>query len=74
MNNLRKLRRSKDVSQYELARATGVSQPLISLIEQGFWQPNGEMKRKIARALGFQVREIFPSDNGEARRSRRVIA
>ena len=60
MNNLRSLRRLKDKTQYELWRKTGIPQSSLSLIEREFMEPNKAMKKKISRALGCTVEEVFP--------------
>jgi len=63
MGDMRRIRREKEINQYELARAAGISQAMVSLIERGFRDPNTGVKRKIARALRCQVNELFPANN-----------
>ena len=62
-NNLRKIRRQQDVSQYELALRSGISQSSLSLFENHFQSPNDEQKRKIALALRAPIEAIFPKND-----------
>jgi len=60
MNQVRALRRSKDISQYELSRRTKIPQSTLSLIERFYKIPNAKMKRRISTALGCELRKAFP--------------
>ena len=64
-NNLRKIRREQDISQYELAFRTGLVQSTLSLIENHLQSPNDGQKRKIALALRSPVEVIFPENDLE---------
>ena len=57
---LRIARTRRRICQYELSHRTGISQGLISLIEQGYRQPTNEQVDKIADALQVDSEEIFP--------------
>ncbi len=59
MNSLRKTRFFKNVSQHKLSFLAGVHQSRISLIENGLVEPRGDEKRKLAKALGVLVEEIW---------------
>ena len=59
MNRLREIRVVKRVTQFQLRLSTGVHQSKISMIENGLIQPRHDEKRKIAKALGVQVGEIW---------------
>lgn len=50
----------KRPTQWELASRTGIQQPRISLIENGYVKPTEDEKAKIAEALGLTVDEVFP--------------
>jgi len=52
------------VSQYVIALKTGIQQSRISLIENALIQPKEEEKKKIAKALGVPVQDLF-DENGE---------
>ena len=49
----------KDITQKELAKAMGVSEPYISYVVNGYETPSAEMRKKIARFLGVKEKEIF---------------
>jgi DNA-binding XRE family transcriptional regulator len=55
---IRHIRRSKDVSQVTLAKQTGVSVGWIGRIERGLDMPNLTLLVKIARALQVRVRDL----------------
>jgi len=46
-------------SQILLAREIGISEPQLSKIVGAWVKPCDELKKKIARALGCRVEEIF---------------
>jgi transcriptional regulator with XRE-family HTH domain len=69
-NNLRKLRRSKDVTLQQLATATGYAVSTIWNIETGANEPRKETAKAIARALGVRVPAIFPATNDNAANGR----
>ena len=60
MNLVRTLRRSKEISQYELERRTRIAQSSLSLIERGYKEPTLKMKRRISKALGCELIDVFP--------------
>ena len=60
MSNLRKIRRTQEVSQYELSRKTQIPQSTLSLIERGYKEPSLKMKKKISIALGCKIERVFP--------------
>ncbi len=57
---LQKIRKSKGITQEELAEKIGVSTTWIGYIETGYRIPNLKMIYKIARALNVRVKDIFP--------------
>ncbi len=57
---LQKVRKSKGVTQEQLAEQIGVSTTWIGYIETGYRIPNLKMIYKIARALNVKVKDIFP--------------
>jgi transcriptional regulator with XRE-family HTH domain len=60
---LRELREAAGLSQYELARRSGVSKQALSKLEKGERQPSWETVRKLARALDVSV-AAFDDDRG----------
>jgi transcriptional regulator with XRE-family HTH domain len=59
---IRSIRRGKDVSQATLAKQTGVSVGWIGRIERGLDMPNLMLLVKIAQALQVRVRDLIPSE------------
>ena len=64
MKNLRlkAARAGLDLSQEDLAKATGVSRQTISAIEKGDYNPTINLCIKICRVLGKTLDELFWSD------------
>jgi len=56
--DLKTLRVSKRITQWDLRNKTGISQTKICLIERGYIEPSEEEKALIAKALGFGVHKI----------------
>ena len=52
------LRKSKAISQRDLAKSTNVSQAQIAELERGKRQPTVDVAERIASALGVTVREL----------------
>ena len=57
---LREARFFKGLKQWDISVKTGISQSKLSLIERGYVDPKGDEKKRIAKALGCKVAEIFP--------------
>ena len=66
---LRKVRGAHDLSQRALARRTGVSNAMISLIENGRSNPSIGMLRQIKLEDALQGGVVFQASNGETRPS-----
>jgi len=63
INNLRRLRFFKNITQDQLAALTGYDQSLISRLERGVLRqtPGTEkMKIKVSEVLGFPKAKVFP--------------
>lgn len=58
-NNLQKIRWEKNLSQKTLSQKSGVSQSVISSVENGLTTPNLTTALRLAKALGVSVEEIF---------------
>ena len=59
MNKIAEVRKSKGFTQQVLARAVGLTQGAVAHWESGRRQPPLAMLRKIAAALGVDVRELI---------------
>ena len=56
MLTLTVIRRRKKMTQMDLARVIGVSQPEISYIEGSYFRPSDEILAEIAKILDFSDR------------------
>jgi len=59
-NKFREIRVIKRIPQEVLERRTKISQTKISQIDNGLAVPTEKEKKKLARALGVSVSEIWP--------------
>ncbi|NFD30444.1 XRE family transcriptional regulator [Clostridium botulinum] len=60
MNNIKKIRKEKEISIYELAKKVNLTPGYISNLENGHkTNPTKEVMEKISIALGQTVLEIF---------------
>ncbi|HWK56533.1 MAG TPA: helix-turn-helix transcriptional regulator [Parapedobacter sp.] len=57
---IRKLRYARNMTQSELAKAIGRSQPSINQIESGKVFPEGETLYRLGKALKTPVNQFFP--------------
>lgn len=72
--NIKRIRESKDIKQWELAKACGTKAQRISEYEREIRNPKIEMQEKIALALGVRledIRGIETFDSGEEFEKRR---
>jgi transcriptional regulator with XRE-family HTH domain len=60
---LRYLRRSRDITQEQLAELTGRSVNFISLVENGDTSPSFATLERLAKALHVEVAELFKFDS-----------
>jgi transcriptional regulator with XRE-family HTH domain len=58
--SMQKIRKSKGLTQEQLAEKINVSTTWIGYLETGYRIPNIKMLNKIARALGVKVNDIVP--------------
>src|SRR5262245_42475891 len=65
-DRLKDLRETAGISQYELAKRSGLSRQALSNLELGNREPTWETVRTLARALGVSVAEF---DSGEPQRA-----
>lgn len=59
MKNVKKLRKSKGLSQSELADKLGVSRTTVTMWESGGQNPRAETVVQLANALGCSIDELF---------------
>ena len=59
MNNLKKVRKEKGLSQLKLAFITGIAPSEISRIENGWLYPYPGWRKRLAEALKVSERELF---------------
>ncbi len=57
---IQRVRKSKGLTQEQVAEKVGVSTTWIGYIETGYRIPNLKMVYRIARALNVKVKDIFP--------------
>lgn len=63
MNNLRKARFEKRCSQIRLFKITGIWPSRISHLENGHINATKTEKAKLATALNWKVKLLFPEDD-----------
>lgn len=68
INKLRACRFGKGISQWKLAKISGVLQSRISLFENILIQLRADEKEKIAKALGVEKGELFDDRNKKLKR------
>ncbi len=59
INNLKKIRIAKGITQLETAEAIGISYSLLSKMEAGYRGSSDKTKIKVANFYGKSVGEIF---------------
>ena len=58
---LKETRRTRQITQLELAYRSGVSSSAIEKLECGFSLPKRTTAEKLAKALGCQISDIYPN-------------
>lgn len=58
-NNIAKFRKSRKLTQQQLADAIKVERTTISKIENGVWQPSGDTMKAISDVFQVPLGEIF---------------
>lgn len=66
MNNIKKLRAAKSLTQNGLAERLKINQSTVAMWETGKSMPNAALLPKIAEILGCTIDELF-SDRKEVR-------
>ncbi|MFC6882735.1 MULTISPECIES: helix-turn-helix domain-containing protein [Actinomadura] len=74
---IREVRNSRNMTVKQLAEAAEVSTGLISQVERGLTDPSLETLRRLARALGLPLFDLFREQEQEAvavvRQTRRIV-
>jgi putative transcriptional regulator len=65
VNDVRRLRAARELSQAALAQAMGVSRQTINAIETGRYLPSLPLAIGLARYFGTTVEDLFLPDPGE---------
>ena len=65
LNDVRRLRAARDLSQGSLAQALGVSRQTINAIETGRYLPSLPLAIGLARYFATTVEELFHPEPGE---------
>ena len=60
-NRIREFRKKKGLRQTDLARLVGIFQSELSEIERGIRKPSVYLAKKIAKALGVSLDDLFSS-------------
>ena len=60
MNNLREIRKRKELSQLKLGQLTGIQPSEISRVENGWLTPYPSWRTRLAEALGVSEDTLFP--------------
>ena len=63
-NNLKGIRTAREITQQDIADATGLALRTIQYIESGETKPNRSTRRSIANYLGLDPEAIFPTHGG----------
>jgi transcriptional regulator with XRE-family HTH domain len=63
---LYQLRRTRTMSQQDLARLSGISQQSLSKMERGLIDPRFDVKARLAAILGTTPTDLFPKPDAEA--------
>ena len=58
-NNLREIRKSRELTQQELSESADVSRKSINAVENGIYIPSTVLALKIAKTLKCSVEDIF---------------
>ena len=70
---LRQVRRSRGMTQRDLARVAPLTESYISRLENGTIAPGIDLVARLARALGCPIGEFLPLDDSPENDSRAVV-
>ncbi|MBA7541520.1 hypothetical protein ES705_33834 [subsurface metagenome] len=61
ISKVRRMRRKKGLTQYQLAVRTKIHVSTLSRIENGYRPGDEDLQKKLARALSCKVSELWPA-------------
>lgn len=64
--NIERLRQERGLTQVQLAELSGISQPHVSALERGVWEPRLATIMALARALDVQPGDLLPPSNHDS--------
>lgn len=56
---LKKIRKKKKLSQEDLALKVGITQKIVSFMENGKYNPTGKMLNRIAKVLECEPKDLY---------------
>lgn len=59
MNRLRQVRKERGLTQFELAKRTGIHPTEIGKVERGILKPFPRWRKKLSQALGVPEDQLF---------------
>jgi DNA-binding XRE family transcriptional regulator len=71
-DQLRAIRRSRNLTQKEVAERAGITQPALSRIELGGGVPDLETLRRLGNAMGVRFRVIIGDEDAEQEENLRL--
>ncbi len=60
MNKLKVMRKQRNLTVEEVAKAVGITQPALSMIENGHRNPSMNVAFKLANFFGVSIEDLFP--------------
>ncbi len=60
MNRLKDMRKSRNLTVKEVAKAIGITQPALTRIENGHRNPSMNVAFKLANFFGVSIEDLFP--------------
>jgi len=67
LSPLRRERILRQLSLYDVRSRTGIAVSKLSLVERGIESPTNEEKKRLAKALGIRVEDIWPPESEKTR-------
>lgn len=61
LSPLRRERVLRQLTIYDIRARTGIATSKLSLVERGYEEASEDEKRRLSRALGVPIKELFPA-------------
>ncbi len=68
MNRLKDMRKSRNLTVKEVAKAIGITQPALTRIENGHRNPSMNVAFKLANFFGVSIEDLFPQYTTKAKK------